>query len=87
MVCIQTVPAAIAKIFQTLKFKNLSFFLISEGKKLRILRSLPFLFSPITAVKKNKKQWRPSRAESADGVILHVKVGKNILFLPMCHFL
>ncbi|KAK3916201.1 Sugar fermentation stimulation protein-like protein [Frankliniella fusca] len=47
--------------------------LSEDGKKIRIIQSLPFLFPVITCAKKGKKQWRPSRQESAEALMLHVK--------------
>ncbi|KAJ1519077.1 hypothetical protein ONE63_011319 [Megalurothrips usitatus] len=47
--------------------------LSEDGKKIRVIQALPYLFPVITCAKKGKKQWRPSRQESAEALMLHVK--------------
>jgi len=55
--------------------------LISEGKKIKTIQALPYLFNVVTAAKKGKnKQWRPSREESAESILLHVLV--SLVFVP-----
>lgn len=51
--------------------------LSEDGKKIRVIQALPYLFPVITCAKKGKKQWRPSRQESAEALMLHVKVPFN----------
>ncbi|KAE8746716.1 hypothetical protein FOCC_FOCC006579 [Frankliniella occidentalis] len=47
--------------------------LTEDGKKIRVIQALPYLFAVITCAKKGKKQWRPSRQEVAEALLLHVK--------------
>ncbi|KAK3928329.1 Ubiquitin carboxyl-terminal hydrolase 1 [Frankliniella fusca] len=47
--------------------------LTEEGRKIRTIHTIPYLFPVITCAKKGKRQWRPSRQESADALMLHVK--------------
>ncbi|KAE8741292.1 hypothetical protein FOCC_FOCC013180 [Frankliniella occidentalis] len=51
-----------------------------EGKKILTVQALPYLFNVITAAKKGKnKQWRPSREECAESLLLHVLEPSAIL--------
>lgn len=46
----------------------------AEGKKVRTLLALPYLFKVTTVAKKRNKQFRPSRAEVADALLFQVGV-------------
>ncbi|XP_034253506.1 uncharacterized protein LOC117652585 [Thrips palmi] len=51
-----------------------------EGKKIKTIQALPYLFNVVTAAKKGKnKQWRPSREKSAESILLHVLDSAAIL--------
>lgn len=63
-------------------------FVLTEGKKIRTILTLPYLFKTVTAAKKGKnKTWRPSRAEVAESLLLHVKVCSIYLLFILCDIL